>query len=107
MVGAALRRHGIRIECVKPLRPLSNWNKGIAAKQMTLLTRQLATILNAGVPLLQLLEILAESQANPSLVRLLHAIRGDIKTGSGLSEALTNYPRHFDTLFCNLTAAGE
>ena len=107
MVGATLRRRGIRVDGVRPMRPLSNWNKRIAAKEMTVVTRQLATMLNAGVPLLQSLDILAESQANQALVRLLHAIRSDIETGSSLSEALAKYPRHFDALFCNLTAAGE
>ncbi|RXZ37010.1 type II secretion system F family protein [Oxalobacteraceae bacterium CAVE-383] len=107
MVGATLRRRGIRVAGVKPLRPLSHWNQRIAAQEMTVLTRQLATMLNAGVPLLQTLGILAESHANPALVRLLHAIGSDIETGSSFSEALAKYPRHFDTLFCNLAAAGE
>lgn len=107
MIGATLRRRGIRVVSVKPVRPLSRWNRRIAGKEMTVLTRQLATMLNAGVPLLQTLAILADSQANPALARLLHAIGNDIETGSSLSEALAKYPRHFDTLFCNLAAAGE
>jgi type IV pilus assembly protein PilC len=107
MVRATLRRRGIRVDQVRPVRLLSGWNQRIAAKEMTVLTRQLATMLNAGVPLLQTLDILAESHANPALVRLLRAIQGDIETGSSFSEALAKFPRHFDTLFCNLVAAGE
>ncbi|HEY4319415.1 MAG TPA: type II secretion system F family protein [Herbaspirillum sp.] len=107
MVAATLRRRGIQAGSIAPLRPLSAWNRHIAAKEMTVLTRQLATMLNAGVPLLQTLDILAESHANPALVRLLRAIRSDIETGSSFSEALARYPRHFDLLFCNLVAAGE
>jgi type IV pilus assembly protein PilC len=109
MVGATLRRRGIRVDRVQPVRPLSAWNrrKRITAKELTVFTRQLATMLNAGVPLLQTLEILAESHVNPALVRLLRAIQSDIETGSSFSDALAKFPRHFDTLFCNLVAAGE
>jgi type IV pilus assembly protein PilC len=109
MVGATLRRRGIRTGDIKPLRPLSAWarNRRIAAQEMTVLTRQLATMLNAGVPLLQTLTILAESHANPAVARLLRAIQSDIETGSSFSDALAKYPRHFDPLFCNLVAAGE
>jgi type IV pilus assembly protein PilC len=107
MVGATLRRRGIQTGEIKPLRALSAWNRRITAQEMTVLTRQLATMLNAGVPLLQTLDILAEGHANPALVRLLRAVQSDIETGSSFSDALAKYPRHFDPLFRNLVAAGE
>jgi type IV pilus assembly protein PilC len=107
MVSAILRRRGIRVDRVTPVRPSFGLQQSIAAKETTVMTRQLATMLNAGVPLLQTLEILAESQANPALARLLRAIRTDIETGSSFSEALARFPRYFDALFCNLVAAGE
>ncbi|HEY4071830.1 MAG TPA: type II secretion system F family protein [Herbaspirillum sp.] len=107
MVGAILRRRGIRVDRVTPVRPSFGLQQSITAKETTVMTRQLATMLNAGVPLLQTLEILAESQANPALARLLRAIGTDIETGSSFSEALARFPRYFDALFCNLVAAGE
>jgi type IV pilus assembly protein PilC len=107
MVGAILRRRGIRVGRVTPVRPSFGLQQSISAKETTVMTRQLATMLNAGVPLLQTLDILAESQANPALARLLRAIRTDIETGSSFSEALGRFPRYFDALFCNLVAAGE
>jgi type IV pilus assembly protein PilC len=107
MVSAILRRRGIRVDRVTPVRPSFGLQQRITAKETTVMTRQLATMLNAGVPLLQTLEILAESQANPALARLLRAIRTDIETGSSFSEALARFPRYFDALFCNLVAAGE
>jgi type IV pilus assembly protein PilC len=107
MVSATLRRRGIQIDHVTLMRPSFGLQPRITAKEITILTRQLATMLNAGVPLLQTLEILAESHANPAVVRLLRAIQTDIATGSSFSEALARFPRYFDVLFCNLVAAGE
>jgi type IV pilus assembly protein PilC len=107
MVGATLRRRGIRVDHVAPARTLLVSRKRITGKDIAVLTRQLATMLNAGVPLLQTLEILAASHANATLAQMVLAIRADIETGSSLSAALAKYPRHFDALFCNLAAAGE
>jgi type IV pilus assembly protein PilC len=113
MVRATLRRRGIRVERVGPARSTlaTLWSrlrgKRITGKDITVLTRQLATMLDAGVPLLQTLQILADSQVSPAAARLLEAIRTDIETGSSLSAALAAFPRYFDALFCNLVAAGE
>jgi type IV pilus assembly protein PilC len=107
MVGATLRRRGIRVDHVAPARTLLVSRKRITGKDITVLTRQLATMLNAGVPLLQTLEILAASHANATLAQMVRTIRADIETGSSLSAALAKYPRYFDALFCNLAAAGE
>jgi type IV pilus assembly protein PilC len=105
MIGAMLRRRGIRVEHIAPVRAAAR--RRITGKDMAVLTRQLATMLNAGVPLLQTLDILEQSDANPARARLLGAIRADVETGSSFSAALAGFPRHFDTLFCNLAAAGE
>lgn len=104
MVSATLRRRGIRAEQIKPSRAL---RERVRSQDLTLLTRQLVTMLNAGVPLLHTLELLAHSNTNGAVTRLLHALHDDIATGTSLSAALAKFPRHFDSLFCSLVAAGE
>jgi type IV pilus assembly protein PilC len=70
-------------------------------------TRQLATMMKAGVPLLQSFDIVARGHANPAVSRLLLDIRADVETGTSLSQAFKRYPQYFDKLFCNLVNAGE
>jgi type IV pilus assembly protein PilC len=70
-------------------------------------TRQLATMMKAGVPLLQAFDIVGKGHANPSVSKLILDIRGDIETGTSLNNAFRKYPRYFDPLFCNLVGAGE
>ena len=70
-------------------------------------TRQLATMLKAGVPLLQSFEIVARGHSNPSMQRLLLEIKADIEKGSSLTQAFGRHPLYFDALFCNLVGAGE
>ena len=81
--------------------------KRISEKDICFFTRQLATMLKAGVPLLQAFDIVARGHANASVSRLLLDIRGDVETGTSLAQAFRRYPQYFDALFCNLVAAGE
>lgn len=105
VVSATLRREGIITSKVKKRSTSSG--KKITAKDITFFTRQLSTMMRAGVPLLQSFDIVARGHSNPSVTRLLMHIKGDIEAGSSLSAAFRRYPQYFDTLFCNLVAAGE
>ncbi|MBL8446905.1 MAG: type II secretion system F family protein [Zoogloeaceae bacterium] len=105
VVQASLRRQGILVTKVKKQR-LSRGKK-ITEKDVTLFTRQLATMLRSGVPMLQAFDISIKGNGNPSLARMLNDIRTDVETGSSLSQALRKYPAHFDSLYCNLVGAGE
>jgi len=104
-VMASLRRQGIMPSKVKKRRMRSG--KKITPKDLTLFTRQLATMMKAGVPLLQAFDIVARGNANPSVTRLLTDIRNDVETGTSLSTAFRKYPIYFDNLYCNLIEAGE
>jgi len=100
-----LRRQGISVtRLTKKSTPRA---RKISEKDLCIFTRQLATMLKAGVPLLQSFDIVARGHANPSVARLLLDIRGDVETGTSLSQAFRRYPQYFDKLFCNLVAAGE
>jgi type IV pilus assembly protein PilC len=105
VVSAALRRRGIVPGRVKK-QTLSRGRR-ITEKDRALFTRQLATMLRAGVPLLQCFDIVGRGHANPSMQRLLNDIRADVETGTSLSQAFRKYPQHFDALYSNLVAAGE
>jgi type IV pilus assembly protein PilC len=81
--------------------------KAIKPKDIALLTRQLATMMKAGVPLLQSFDIVSRGSVNPRLSKLLADIRGDVETGTSLSAAFAKFPERFDRLYCHLVAAGE
>ena len=104
-VNATLRRQGITVVNVKEQKFSSG--KKIKEKDIAIFTRQLATMMKAGVPLLQAFDISAKGNANPTMSKLLQDIRADVETGSSLSTAFRKHPLHFDALFCNLIAAGE
>ena len=104
-VDAALRRQGLTDVRVK--KKPSQRQRRIHEKDICVFTRQLSTMLKAGVPLLQSFDIVARGHANPAVTRLLLDIRADVETGSSLSQAFRRYPMYFDALFCNLVAAGE
>ena len=70
-------------------------------------TRQLATMMKAGVPLLQSFEIVAKGHSNPSVSKLIQDLRSDVETGTSLNQAFRKFPLYFDALFCNLVGAGE
>ena len=105
VVAASLRRRGILATKIKK-QTLPRGRK-ISAKDLALFTRQLSTMLKAGVPLLQCFDIVGRGHANPSMSRLLSDIRSDVETGTSLNQAFRKYPLYFDALFCNLVAAGE
>lgn len=105
VVNATLRRQGIMVTKVKKRSFKSG--KKVTDKDITLFTRQLATMMKAGVPLLQSFEIVAKGHANPSVSKLLMDIRADVETGTSLNQAFRKYPLYFDALFCNLVSAGE
>lgn len=105
-VRQSLRRQGINVVKVSKQGLFGRGGK-ITAKDIALFTRQLATMLKAGVPLLQAFDISARSHSNPALQRLLGEIKGDVETGSSMSVAFRKYPKYFDGLYCNLVYAGE
>src|ERR1044071_9646984 len=105
VVNATLRRQGILVTKVKK-RKRGGGGK-VGQKDITLFTRQLATMMKAGVPLLQSFDIVAKGASNPAVARLLIDIKTDVETGSALATAFRKYPLYFDALFCNLVAAGE
>ena len=105
MVSASLRRQGILVNKVKKRR--TSGGKAIKQKDIAVFTRQLATMMRAGVPLLQAFEIVARGSTNPRMTSLLNEIRGDVETGTSLSTAFRKHPLYFDALYCNLVEAGE
>ncbi|MDH5651500.1 MAG: type II secretion system F family protein [Gammaproteobacteria bacterium] len=106
---AMLRRQGVNPTKVrKKAKPLfSAGKKKITAKDISIFSRQLSTMMNSGVPLVQALEIIGRGNSNPSIQDLMGSIRSDIESGSNLSDALSKHPMQFDDLFCNLVSAGE
>ena len=105
-VSATLRRQGITVTKIK--KQSSFKSKGsVSDKDVTLFTRQLATMMKSGVPLLQTFDIVGKGHANPAVGKLLLDLKSDIETGSSLSAAFRKYPLYFDALYCNLVGAGE
>src|SRR5688500_3838333 len=105
MVNATLRRQGILVTKVKKQRVGRGGR--VSEKDIALFTRQLATMMKAGVPLLQSFEIVTKGAANPAVAKLLNNIKTEVETGSALAAAFRKYPLYFDALFCNLVQAGE
>ena len=105
VVSTTLRRQGIL-----PLKIKKQSFKGggkITEKDITLFTRQLATMMKSGVPLLQSFDIVGKGHSNPAVGKLLMDIKTEVETGSALNQAFRKYPLYFDALFCNLVEAGE
>jgi type IV pilus assembly protein PilC len=102
---ASLRRQGVTPVKVKKRR--SSGGSSIKPKDLAIFTRQLATMMKAGVPLLQAFDIVGRGNPNPRVTKLLNDIRTDVETGTGLSVAFRKYPIYFDNLYCNLVEAGE
>ncbi len=104
-VMASLRRQGVIPGKIKKRKMSSG--KRITPKDLAIFTRQLATMMKAGVPLLQSFDIVGRGNANPSVTKLLNDIRTDVETGTSLSAAFRKFPLYFDNLYCNLVEAGE
>ena len=105
VVQTVLRRQGILAHKIR--KQAFARGRKIDDKDIALFTRQLATMMKSGVPLLQSFDIAIKGCGNPSLARLLNDVRASVETGSSLSQAFRRHPDHFDALFCNLVAAGE
>ena len=104
-VNATLRRQGIMVQKVRKQKRRGGGK--VSDKDISLFTRQLATMMKAGVPLLQSFDIVGKGATNPAVARLLLEIKTDVETGSALAAAFRKFPLHFDALFCNLVQAGE
>ena len=104
-VQAALRRQGVTPTKIKKRKMSAG--SSIKPKDLAIFTRQLATMMKAGVPLLQAFDIVGRGNPNPRVTKLLNDIRTDVETGTSLSVAFRKYPLYFDNLYCNLVEAGE
>jgi type IV pilus assembly protein PilC len=105
VVKSSLRRQGVLATKIKK-QAMSRGSK-VSDKDVALFTRQLATMMKAGVPMLQAFDIGIKGASNPGLSRLLNEVRSEVESGSSLAQAFGKYPVHFDKLFCNLVGAGE
>jgi type IV pilus assembly protein PilC len=105
LVQTTLRRQGIAVSKIKK----QKFARGgrVTEKDITLFTRQLATMMKAGVPLLQAFDIVGKGASNAAVGKLLNEVKTDVETGSSLNQAFRRHPLHFDALFCNLVEAGE
>src|SRR6476620_1661257 len=104
-VMSALRRQGVSPTKIKKRRMRAG--KSIKPKDIAIFTRQLATMMKAGVPLLQSFDIVGRGNPNGSVTKLLNDVRTDVETGTSLSAAFRKYPMYFNALYCNLVEAGE
>lgn len=110
LVKAVLRRQGVNpIKCKKKPKPLlGGGNKGkVTPKDITVFSRQLATMMSSGVPLVQAFEIVGRGHENPAMQELILTIKGDVEAGNNLTDALRKHPLQFNSLYCNLVEAGE
>lgn len=108
LIKADLRRQGINPTKVrKKAKPLFGTKKKVTPKDIAIFSRQLSTMLNAGVPLVQSFEIVGRGHENPGMQELLGNVRAEIEGGSTLAESLAKHPHEFDELYCNLVHAGE
>ena len=105
MVNASLRRQGITISKIKKQK--KGGGGSVTEKDVALFTRQMATMMKAGVPLLQAFDIVGKGATNPAVAKLLGDIKTEVETGSSLAQAFRKYPLYFDALYCNLVQAGE
>ena len=103
-VNALLRRQGIRVVEVKRQRLRGG---RITEKDIALFTRQMATMMKSGVPLLQAFDIVGKGHSNAAVSKLLFDVKTDVETGASLKQAFKKHPLYFDALFCNLIGAGE
>ena len=102
---AMLRRQGIKVVEIKKQKKARGGK--VTEKDVTLFTRQLATMLKSGVPLLQAFDIVAKGHGNPAMAKLIYNVRSDVETGLSLKQSFEKHPLHFETLYTNLIGAGE
>lgn len=106
-VKADLRRQGVLAKSVRKEMQLFKSGKKVDAADIALFARQLATMLQAGIPMVQCFDIIGNGHDKPSMQKLVLAIKSDIESGTSLHEALGKHPLYFDDLFVNLVEAGE
>jgi type IV pilus assembly protein PilC len=103
-----LRRQGIQVKKIyKKRKSLFSGGKAITAQDISLFSRQLATMMESGVPMVQAFEIIESGQSNTKMGKMLNEIKTEIQSGSTLAESLGKHPIYFDELYCNLVNAGE
>ncbi len=107
-VNATLRRQGVNpTKVVKVRKALFTFKKKITPKDVAIFTRQLATMLQAGIPVAQAFDIVGKGHENPSMQALIMSVKQDVESGTSLTAALGKHPLYFDALYCNLVGAGE
>jgi type IV pilus assembly protein PilC len=110
-VTAALRRQGMQLSKIKEIKggksKLNFFQPKITSKDLVVFTRTFATMIDAGLPLVQCLEILSKQQENPTFKKILVNVKESVESGSTFADALKKHPQAFDSLYCNLVAAGE
>jgi len=104
-VKSSLRRQGVLPTKIRKRKMRSG--KSIKPRDIAIFTRQLATMMKAGVPLLQAFDIVGRGNPNASVTKLLNDVRTDVETGTSLSAAFRKFPMYFNALYCNLVEAGE
>jgi type IV pilus assembly protein PilC len=108
---ATLRRQQIAVTSIREkgreVRVLPRLARGISQKRIAIFTRQFSVMLDAGLPLVQCLEILGEQEENPVFAQVIDKVRNDVESGSSLAEAMRRHPKAFDDLYVNMIAAGE
>ncbi|BFM19704.1 type II secretion system F family protein [Gilvimarinus japonicus] len=109
LIRAHLQKQGLNVKSVKkkPKPLFGSGGKKIKPADIAVFSRQMATMMKAGVPLVQSFDIVADGVENPSVRELVYKIREEVASGTGFAATLRKYPRHFDDLFCNLVDAGE
>ncbi len=108
---AVLRRQQIQVTTMrekgKEIKVLPRLPRGIGAKRIAIFTRQFSVMLDAGLPLVQCLEILGQQEEHQGFQAILVQVRTDVESGSSLADAMSKHPKAFDNLFVNMVAAGE
>ena len=108
---AILRRQNVQLTSIKEkgreLRLIPKFPSGVGAKRVAIFTRQFSVMIDAGLPLVQCLEILGTQQENKTFARILQQTRMDVEGGASLADAMRKHPKAFDDLFTNMIAAGE
>jgi type IV pilus assembly protein PilC len=107
-VTAELRKQGIRVTRIKKRsNPLFSFSKNINSIDITLFSRQVSTMLNAGIPLVQSLELIAKSNEKRAVRQLISSLSHDVSTGIAFSRVLRSHLKYFDHLYCDLVEVGE
>ncbi len=107
---AMLRREQINVTRIEPIKVKADTaksNKSVPAKNLAIFTRQFSVMIDAGLPLVQCLEILGKQEADKNFAKVILMTREDVESGASLADAMKKYPKTFDPLFTNMIAAGE